>query len=124
MLSGKTLEIKNGPPRKIIPYVAAVAIIILAIYYLPNYFFLERATADHTAFLLNFFGMKIQTKIIGENVYLANIKIVKDCTGVQVIAVFFWDASSYSKCPIEKEAPHSYGCLHVSLRCECATHSS
>ena len=68
---------------------AAAALIILIIYYLPNYFFLEKATADHTALLLNSIGMNVQAYVISESVYLAQIKIVKDCTGVQVIAVFF-----------------------------------
>jgi exosortase/archaeosortase family protein len=89
MPSGKMLETKNRPLRKIFLYVIAAAVIILTIYYLPNYFFLEKATADHTAFLLGSLGMRIQTNVINENVFLANIKIVKDCTGVQVIAVFF-----------------------------------
>ena len=83
------LRIRNHHPREIIPYAAAAVIIILAMYYLPNYFFLEKATADHTALLLNSFGMSVETRVISENVYLAQIKIVKDCTGVQVIAVFF-----------------------------------
>ena len=89
MPSGKKLEIKDIPLRKIFIYVIAAAVIILAIYYLPNYFFLEKATADHTAFLLNSLGMRVQTNVTNENAFLANIKIVKDCTGVQVIAVFF-----------------------------------
>jgi exosortase/archaeosortase family protein len=88
MLSGKMLETKDSPHRKIFLYVIAVAVIILTIYYLPNYFFLEKATADHTAFLLNFLGMRVKTNVTNENVFLANIKIVKDCTGLQVIAVF------------------------------------
>jgi exosortase/archaeosortase family protein len=103
MLSSKTLETKSHPPRKIIPYVAAVAIIILLIYYLPNYFFLEKATADHTAFLLNSLGISVQTKVISENVYLAEIKIVKDCTGVQVITVFFGMLIPIPKAPLKKK---------------------
>jgi exosortase/archaeosortase family protein len=89
MPSSKALETKDRPPRRIIPYIAAAAIIILTIYYLPNYLFLERVTADHAAFLLDSLGMSVHTKVISENVFLADIRIVKDCTGVQVIAVFF-----------------------------------
>jgi exosortase/archaeosortase family protein len=103
MLRSKTLDTKNGPPRKIIPYVAAVAIIILAMYYLPSYFFLEKATADHTALLLNALGMSVQTKVISENVYLADIKIVKDCTGVQVIAVFVGMLLPLPNAPLKKK---------------------
>jgi exosortase/archaeosortase family protein len=103
MPGSKALEAKNHPPRKIIPYIAAAAIIILIIYYLPNYFFLEKATADHTALLLNSLGMSVQTKVISENVFLANIKIVKDCTGVQVIAVFFGMLMPIPNAPLKKK---------------------
>lgn len=103
MPSSKALETKNHPLRKIIPYMTAVATIVLIIYYLPNYFFLEKSTADHTAFLLNFFGVHVQTKVISENVFLANIKIVKDCTGVQVIAVFFGMLIPIPNAPLQKK---------------------
>ena len=103
MPSSKTLETKNHPLRKIIPYMFAVAIIILMIYYLPNYFFLEKATADHTAFLLNSLGMGVKTNVVSESVFLANIKIVKDCTGVQVIAVFFGILIPIPNAPLKKK---------------------
>jgi exosortase/archaeosortase family protein len=103
MPSNKALETTNHPPRKIIPYIVAAAIIILVIYYLPNYLFLEKATADHTAFLLNSLGISVQTKVISENVFLADIKIVKDCTGVQVIAVFFGLLIPIPKAPLKKK---------------------
>jgi exosortase/archaeosortase family protein len=103
MPSNKTLETKNHHPRKIIIYIATAAIIILIIYYLPNYFFLEKATADHTALLLNSLGVSVQTKVISENVFLANIKIVKDCTGVQVIAVFFGMLIPIPNAPLKKK---------------------
>lgn len=89
MPGSRVLGSRNYHPRKIIPYAAAAAVIILALYYLPNYFFLEKATADHAALLLNSIGIRVETRIINENVYLSQIEIVKDCTGVQVIAVFF-----------------------------------
>jgi exosortase/archaeosortase family protein len=85
----KTLEAKNNPRWKVFVYVVLAALIILIIYYLPNYFFLEKAIADHSTLLLNSAGVQVQTKVTGESVFLENIKIVKDCTGVQVIAVFF-----------------------------------
>jgi exosortase/archaeosortase family protein len=88
MPSNKTLEAKNQSPRNIILYIVGAAIIILALYYLPNYFFLEKATAEHAAVVLKSLGMNVRTKVVGESVFIENIKIVKDCTGVQVIAVF------------------------------------
>jgi len=103
MPSSKRLETKSHPPRKIVTYVAVAVIIILMIYYLPNYFFLEKATAYHTAFLLNFLGMRVQTRVIGESVFLADIRIVKDCTGVQVIAVFFGMLIPIPNAPLKKK---------------------
>jgi exosortase/archaeosortase family protein len=99
----KIFRTRNHHPRKIIQYVATATIVILAIYYLPNYFFLEKATADHTALLLNSIGMRVQTRVISENVYLAQIKIVKDCTGVQVIAVFFGLIIPIPDAPLKKK---------------------
>ena len=89
ILNGRGVETKNKPHRIIILYIIAAVIIILGLYYLPNYFLLEKATADSAAFLLNSLGMNVQTRIVDENVFLSDVKIVKDCTGVQVIAVFF-----------------------------------
>ena len=89
ILNSRVTETKNKPHLTFILYIIAAAIIILGLYYLPNYFFLEKATADSTAFLLNSLGMNVQTNVVDENVFLSDIKIVKDCTGVQVIAVFF-----------------------------------
>ncbi len=88
MPSSTIHDATSGRPRQVIPYVAVVTIVILAIYYLPSYFFLEKATADHTAFVLNALGLSVETKVVSNKVYLADIKIVKDCTGVQAIAVF------------------------------------
>ena len=103
MLTNKTVETKNHPPHNIILYIVAAAVIILVIYYLPNYLFLEKAMANHTAFLLNSLGMSVQTRVVSENVFLNDIKIVKDCTGVQVIAVFFGLLIPIPKAPLKKK---------------------
>ena len=103
MPSSKIFETKNRPLQKLILYIIAALIIILVIYYLPNYFFLEKATADHTAVLLNSLGIHVGTNLINESVFLANIKIVKDCTGVQVIAVFFGLLLPLPKAPWKKK---------------------
>lgn len=103
MLSTNAVETKNYPPRKIVSYIVVAAIIILIVYYVPNYFFLEKATADHTAFLLSSLGLSVQTKVIGENVFLADVKIVKDCTGVQVIAVFLGMLIPVPYAPLKKK---------------------
>jgi len=89
MPSRKMFENNNSPLQKSLLFVIPAIIIILTIYYLPNYFFLEKVTAQHTVMLLNSLGIPVQMNVIGQEVFLANIRIVKDCTGVQVIAVFF-----------------------------------
>jgi exosortase/archaeosortase family protein len=103
MPSSKAPEIKSNPPRKIIPYLVAAAIIVMMVYYLPNYFFLEKATADYAAALLNSLGMQVQERIIGGSVFLADIRIVKECTGVQVIAVFLGLLIPLPNAPLKKK---------------------
>jgi len=88
MLNKKILETKDISPRNIILYILTALLIVLIIYYVPDYFFLERTTADHTAFLLNAVGVDVQSKAVGDKAFLNEIEIVKDCTGIQVIAVF------------------------------------
>jgi len=73
------------------------------VYYLPNYFLLEKLIADHTASFLNAFGLQVQTRVIGEHVFLADIEIVKDCTGVQVIAVFLGIIIPIPKATVKKK---------------------
>jgi exosortase/archaeosortase family protein len=41
--------------------------------------------------------------VVSENVFLANIKIVKDCTGVQVIAVCFGMLIPIPNAPLKKK---------------------
>jgi len=88
MPSRRDLEIKEFSPRKLVLYVLATLTIVLIVYYLPNYLFLEKATADHTAFLLKLVGVDAQSTIIDNQAFINDIQIVKDCTGIQVIAVF------------------------------------
>ena len=88
MLSTNPSETVNHQLWNLVVYLAAATIIIVVVYYIPNYFFLEKAVAHNSALLLNSLGIDVETKIVSENVFLANVKIVKDCTGVQVVAVF------------------------------------
>lgn len=82
------LQPKSIPARDIVFYSAAVIAIVLTVYYMPNYFFLERSTAEHASLLLNLLGVDVQAYVYGESAFLADIRIVRDCTGVQVMAVF------------------------------------
>ncbi len=88
MPNNEAIESNKNQPRNTILYITVAILIILTVYYLPNYLFLEKATADNASFLLNLFGMPVHAAIIGDGAYLEDIRIVKDCTGVQVVAVF------------------------------------
>jgi len=62
--------------------------IALALYYLPNYFFLEKLTAEHSAILMGLIGIKTTIWYQGNQVFLNQFEIQRMCTGVQVIAIF------------------------------------
>lgn len=88
MPSKKTLEIKEISPRNTVLYIVIALAIVFIVYYVPDYFFLEKATADHTAFLLNLIGVSVQSRTDNNSAFINEIQIVRDCTGIQVIAVF------------------------------------
>lgn len=78
-------------PRKygvVAGYLAAFATIASAIYYLPNYAWLESATAYHSALVMRFFGMSAIVKVTQAGVQLNQFLVDKPCTGVQVVATF------------------------------------
>jgi exosortase/archaeosortase family protein len=64
------------------------SVIALAVYYLPNYFFLEKITAEHSAILVQIIGIQATVWYQGNRVFLNQFEILRMCTGVQVIAVF------------------------------------
>jgi exosortase/archaeosortase family protein len=88
MPSNSVLDAKSISSGNLILYVSAAIMIILTIYYIPDYFFLEKATADHTALFLNAIGISVQSTAFGNAAFISEIQIVKDCTGIQVLAVF------------------------------------
>ena len=88
MPSKKSLEIKDFSPRNAVVYILTALAIVLIVYYIPDYFLLEKTTADHTALLLNAIGINVESKAIDHTAFLNEIQIVKDCTGIQVSAVF------------------------------------
>jgi len=47
-------------------YTILALTITLVIYYLPNYFFLERIIADHSTTILRLDGMNVQLNVYGE----------------------------------------------------------
>jgi exosortase/archaeosortase family protein len=74
--------------RSIVQYVAIAAVLSSALYYLPDYFVLERMTADHSAVLLNWIGIPAVSWVRDGRAFVNEFEIERMCTGVQVTAVF------------------------------------
>ena len=62
--------------------------VALAVYYIPNYFLLEKIIAEHSAIVMEIIGIKATVWYMGDRVFLNQFEIQRMCTGVQVIAVF------------------------------------
>lgn len=62
--------------------------IAVALYYLPDYFIVEKFTALHSAVLMELIGIRATVWYQGGKVFLNEFEIQRMCTGVQVIAVF------------------------------------
>ncbi|MDD1776097.1 MAG: archaeosortase/exosortase family protein [Candidatus Methanomethylicus sp.] len=88
MPSINNLSAKAVTRRNVILYLLSLAVIVLAVYYLPDYLPLEGVTAYHSSLLLNFMGVPADASIINGHAFIGNIYIARDCTGIQVIAVF------------------------------------
>lgn len=67
--------------------VSALAIAIF-LYYIPDYYFLEELTARASAWAMGLLGMPSEFKVVGRGAFVNEVQIVRDCTGVQVIAAF------------------------------------
>jgi exosortase/archaeosortase family protein len=83
----------SRPPREtrlrdIAFYVTAMVILSVCFYYLPNYFFLEKVTADHSAVLLNWMGIPAVSHAMDGQAFVNEFEIERMCTGVQVTAIF------------------------------------
>jgi len=74
--------------RSIVQYVAIAAALSSALYYLPDYFVLEKITADHSAALLNWIGIPAASWVRDSRAFVNEFEIERMCTGVQVSAVF------------------------------------
>lgn len=76
--------------------------IALALYYIPNYFLLEKLTAEHSAVLMELIGIKATVWAQGDRVFLNEFEIERVCTGVQVITVFLGVLVALPKAAIKK----------------------
>jgi exosortase/archaeosortase family protein len=83
-------------------FVGIASAIAIALYYLPDYFFLEKITAEHSAVLMELMGIKATVWTQGSTVFLNQFEIERMCTGVQVITVFLGILIALPKAAIKK----------------------
>lgn len=74
--------------RDIAVYVFIMAVLSASLYYLPNYFILEKITADHSAILLNWIRIPAASRAVDGRAYVNEFEIERMCTGIQVTAIF------------------------------------
>jgi len=87
---------------EIVRVLGITAVIAVAVYYLPNYFFFEKLTAEHSAILMELIGIKATVWYQDNQVFLNQFEIQRMCTGVQVIAVFLGIIVAMPKVAIKK----------------------
>ena len=74
--------------RDITVYVLVMVALSAGLYYLPNYFVLEKITADHSAVLLNWIGIPATSFAKNGRAFVNEFEIERMCTGIQVTAIF------------------------------------
>lgn len=90
------------------------SIIALAVYYLPDYFVLEKFTALHSAMLMELIGIKATVWYQGGKVFLNEFEIQRLCTGIQVVAVFLGIIVAMPKIALKKRL-FAFGVVAVSV---------
>jgi exosortase/archaeosortase family protein len=93
---------------------AITSVTALAVYYLPNYFLLEKFIAEHSAILMGIIGIKATVWYLGDRVFLNQFEIQRMCTGVQVIAVFLGIVLAMPKVAFKKRAL-AFGIVAISV---------
>ena len=69
-------------------YVSLAVSIVLIVYYLPNYYFLESTIANHSSTILSMLGLQAPVRLADGLALVGNYSVVRECTGIQVMAVF------------------------------------
>jgi len=82
------LLIRSTGLRRVVLYLFVAAALSASLYYLPNYFILEKITADHSAVLLNWIGIPAASLAKDGRAFVNEFEIERMCTGIQVTAIF------------------------------------
>lgn len=104
----------QGQLYALIRVTGIASIIAIALYYLPNYFLVEKFTAIHSALLMQLIGIQSTVWYQGDKVFLNEFEIQRMCTGVQVIAVFLGIIVAMPKIALKKRL-FALGVVAVSV---------
>ena len=85
-------------------YISLAFTIIIIVYYIPNYYFLESIIASHSSTILSFLGIETSVQFFNEFVILGNYIVARECTGIQVMAVFLGLILPLAKVSWQKKA--------------------
>jgi len=78
---------KNGF-KPLIIYCSLAMVIMLTVYNIPTYYFLKSSISTHASSILSFLGVTTSSINVDGHVFLGKYEIIRDCTGIQVMAVF------------------------------------
>jgi exosortase/archaeosortase family protein len=99
----KWAEFRETMAFEVLRFLGITATIALAAYYIPNYWFLENITAQHSALVMNMLGMKATVWYAAGDVFVNEFDVQRMCTGVQVIAVFLGIIVALPRTAVEKK---------------------
>jgi exosortase/archaeosortase family protein len=105
---------REGKIFDVLRFLGITSTVALALYYIPNYFFLENLTAQHSAVIMEMVGMKATVWYQGGNVFVNQFDVQRMCTGVQVIAVFLGIIVALPRTPLKKKIL-AFGVIAISV---------
>ena len=105
---------RKNATYEILRFLGITSAIALAFYYIPNYWFLENVTAQHSAMVMNLIGMKATVWYQGNDVYVNQFDVQRMCTGVQVITVFLGIIVALPRTQLKKKIL-AFGIIAISV---------
>jgi exosortase/archaeosortase family protein len=94
---------ETGSLKSIVWFLTIAIVVTLAVYYIPSYTFLKSVIAAHTASILNGVGIRVDVSYLADRSFVGGVEIVRDCTGVQVFAVFLGLIAPLPNAPVRKK---------------------
>lgn len=88
MLKTNSHEITEISLKRSLLFIFLTIGVALVVYYVPSYTLLEQLMADQSAAILKGIGLDATVSTNGHQVLLDEFWVARECTGIQVIAVF------------------------------------